>query len=99
MVAADGLPAVRNAVFALAEFHCFRIGKAAKRAAERFAIRIEPADGNVNGKHRKMVPALAVFGLVVNAAAFDLDLANVVVALKIAHVVQRVPEAELDGGE
>src|SRR5208337_4954698 len=41
-----------------------------------------------------MIPPLAVFGLVVDGAPFDLDLAYGVRALIVGHVVERLVEAE-----
>jgi len=46
-----------------------------------------------------MMAALAVFGLVIDDAADDFDLAGAEVALEIRGVVLRVPEAELDAGK
>ena len=42
-----------------------------------------------------MVPALAVFGFVVDGVRLELDLADGEVSLEIGAVVHRVPEAEL----
>ena len=46
-----------------------------------------------------MVPALAVFSLVINRGPVDLNLAGAVVPLEIRHVVHCIPETEFHIGE
>ena len=99
VMAADWLPTVGNAVLALAGEDRLRVGKAAIGTAERAAVGVKSIDGCIDGKHGVVIPALALFGLVIDAAARNLHLAGVVVALEIAHVVHGVPEAEFHGGE
>ena len=99
VVAADGLPAVRDAVLALAGKHRFRIGKAAIRAAKRIAVGVKPVHWGVDGEDGEMIAPLAVFALMIDATAFHLNFTDGVVALEVAHVVHGVPKAELDRGE
>ena len=98
-MAADGLPAVRDAVLALAREYRFGLGKTAVCPAKRRPVCVEPGDGRVDRKDRIMVAALAVLRLMVDAAALRLHLADVVVPLKIARIIQRIPEAEFHHGK
>ena len=46
-----------------------------------------------------MVTAFAVLGLVVDDTVFDFDLADAEIALEVARVVKRIPQAKLNGRE
>ncbi len=63
---------------------------------ERLHVGVEAVHGGVHGVERIVIAALAVFSLVVDDAAFHLNLAGGEVALEVRHVVLRVPKAELD---
>ncbi len=68
-------------------------------AEEGVAVRVEARDGRVDAVDRVVVAPLAVFGLVVDRAVLDLDLADREVALVVRLVVLGVPQAELDEAE
>ena len=99
MVAADGRPAAGDAVAASVFKHGARLAKAVVRAEEALAVGVEAVHRRVDRVHGKMVAALAVFRLVIDRAALDLDLAGGEVALEVGRVVLRVPQAELDEAE
>jgi hypothetical protein len=63
---------------------------------EGLAIRVEARNLRVHVVEREVVAPFAVFGLVVDRRAVDLDLARAQVALQVGGVVVRVPQAELD---
>ena len=90
------LPAGRDGVAHLAGENCLRVFKAVVQPKERLHVGVEAVHGGVHGVERIVIAALAVFGLVVDDAAFHLNLAGGEVALEVRHVVLRVPEAELD---
>src|SRR5205823_14897369 len=60
---------------------------------------VEARDGRVHVIEREVVAPLAVLGLVIDRAAFDLDLTAAEIALVVGHVVVGVPEAELQERE
>ena len=92
-------PAVRDGVERLAALHRRRVVPTAVSAEERVALRVEAGEFLRAGEIGEMIAALAIFGLVINDAVHDLDLAGAEVALEIGGVVLRVPQAELDAGK
>ena len=83
MVAADRRPSVSDAVIADSGFHRAGIACAVIKTDEFIAARIEAAYVLVYMEHRVMVPALAVFGLVVYGAALDFHLAYGKIPLEV----------------
>ena len=90
------LPAGSDGVAHLAGENRLRVFKAIVQPKERLHVGVEAVHGGVHGVERIVIAALAVFGLVVDDAAFHLNLAGGEVALEVRHVVLRVPQAELD---
>ena len=72
---------------------------AAIGAEEDVALRVVAGNFFRAREEREVIAALAVFGLVVDHAVFDFDLAGVEVALEVGGIVLRIPQAELDAGE
>ena len=66
------------------------------QAEERLAVGVEARELRVHVIERVVVAPLAVFGLVIERAADDLDFAGAQVALEVRHVVVGVPQAEFD---
>jgi hypothetical protein len=95
LVRADGVPAKGLAVRALAGKGNLGVVQALVDAHEGVAAGVETVHRTRAREQRVVVAALAVFGLVVNRAAVDLDLADRVGALQVVHVVGRVEQAEL----
>ncbi len=96
-VAGDGRPAPGVGVAGLVLHDGVGAVKAVVQADEALPVGIVAVHGGVDGVHRVMVAALAVFGLVVDdgAALFKLHLGQGVVALEVGAVVLGVPQAEL----
>ena len=96
MVRADRLPAVSDGIGRTALLHHLRGVPAAVCAQESFALGIKASQRLGTGEVGKMIAALAVFGLVIDHAAFDLDLPGVEIALEIGGVILGIPQAEFD---
>src|ERR1019366_9042089 len=71
----------------------------ARGAEENVALCVEPGQLGRAGEPGEVIAALAVFGLVIDDAVFDLHLSDAEVALAIGGVVLRIPQAEFDGRE
>jgi hypothetical protein len=99
LVRADGIPAEGLAVRALAGEGDLGIVQPLVDADESVAAGVVAIDGTGAREQRVVVAALAIFGLVVNRATVDLDLADRVGALQVVHVVGRLEQAELLEGE
>ena len=99
LMRADRRPAMGDGVGELAGFDGGGLVPAAVTAQEGLALGVEAAAFGGAGEVGKVVAALAILGLVIDDAVFDLDLADGEVALEVGGVVLRIPEAELDGGE
>ena len=84
-----------HGVGAAAVFHDLRVGIAAPCAQKGIAAGVKAVNGRVDGEKGVVVAALAVFGLVVERAALDLDLAGRKVALEVGGVIHGVPQAKL----
>jgi hypothetical protein len=74
LMRADGRPAVGDGVGELAGFHGGGLVPAAIAAQEGLALRVEAGAGLRAGEVGKVVAALAVLGLVIDDAVFDLHL-------------------------
>ena len=98
-MARDGRPAVGDGVFALAGHDGVGGVVVVVESEEGLPIGVEAIGLGVNGVEREVVAPLAVLGLVIDRAAFDLDLAGGEVALEVRRVVERVVEAPLDVGD
>ena len=89
-------PARGDAAIGSPFFHGQRLFPAAELPEEGVAVGIEAFDRSIYRIESVVVPALAVFGLMIDRTAFGLHLADVPVALEIGLVVDRVPEAPFD---
>ena len=76
MVRAHGLPAVRDRIGGLALLDGDRPIPAAVWAQERVTLRVEAGQRGRAGEEGKVVPPLAVLGLVVDDPVLYLDLAR-----------------------
>ncbi len=92
-------PAVSYGVERLPTLHSQRIIPPPIRSQEHIALGVEPGDFLRAGEEGEVIPPLAIFGLVVDHAIFDLHLAGAEVALEVGSVVVGVPQAKLDAGE
>ena len=68
--------------------------KAVVQAEEGLHIRIEPVGRDIHTIECIVIPALAVFSLVIDHTVFNLDLTGGEIPLEIQHIVLCVPEAE-----
>ena len=91
----DRSPAGGNAAEGRSLLHGDRFIPATKTSEERVTVRIETFDRGICRKEGVMVPAFAVFGLVIDGTALCLDLADIPVALEIGLIIHRIPEAPL----
>ena len=66
---------------------------------KRLALCVKTSSGARAGEKGEVVAALAVLGLVINDAIFDLHLADGEVALEVVGVVLGIPKTELDTAE
>ena len=99
MMGADRLPAMGDRIPTLTGEHGLRIMKTVVDADEGIATRIEADDRLVYRKYGVVIPPLTVFGLVIDGAADDLDLAGGEIPLEVRLVVLRIPETEFDEAE
>ena len=95
MMASYGSPSVSYAVIAHTCFDRAWIAGAVIQTDEFIAARVETADFLIYIEQRVVVSALAVFGLVVYRASFDLDFSDREIPLKIGCVILSVPQTEL----
>ena len=65
-------------------------------ADKRLSIRIEACEWMVDMKEREMIPPLAIFGCVINSLPIDFNFSNAQIPLEVGHVVERIPQAELN---
>ena len=99
LMRAHRLPAVSDRVRQVAALDGQRFAPIAVRPEESVALGIEAGQRLGAGEVGEVIAALAVLGLVIDHAVFDLDLAGAVVALVVRGVVPRIPQRELDARE
>ena len=88
-----------DAVAAFAGKDDFRIGKAAIGTHEGVTTRIKAAHRFIYGVYRIVIAALSVFRLMVEDTANNLYFPRRKVALKIGHIILRIPKAEFNKAE
>ena len=93
-VGTDGRPTVGDAVAAFPGKYGVGMIKTVIQAHEGLTVRIKAGKGCVHSEHGVVVAAFAVFGFVVNRAAFHFHFPNAVVALEVGHIVKSIPQAE-----
>ena len=72
--------------------HSLRISKLIVQAYEGLTVGVEALDGGVHVIESVVVAALAVFGLVIDCRALDLDFARREVTLEVLHVRSGIPQ-------
>ena len=95
IVGGDGAPAVGMTVAGLALHDCLRIGKFVVETYESLAIGIEALYLSVYMIEGIVIAALAIFGLMIDGRALNLNFASREVALEILHVGSGIPETPL----
>ena len=95
LVYANGRPAMRHRVGAGTFFHYFGVGVAAPAAQKGIPAGVKAIYWRVDREKSIVVTALAVLCLVVDGAAFDLDLACRKIALEVGGIVHSIPQTEL----
>jgi hypothetical protein len=99
VVRANRRPAMRDRISRASALDGGGLVPAAIRAEKGVARGVEPGDFFRAGEVGEVVTAFAVLGLVVDDTVFDFDLADAEIALEVAGVVKRVPQAKLNGRE
>ena len=97
MVAADGIPAGDSGEGAPLLPDQLGIAPVAHVAQEGVAVRVPAGGGDVDPVEGIVVPALPVFGFMINHAVLHFGFGDVEVSLIVLAVVHRVPQAPFHG--
>ena len=88
-----------HAASALAVLHCFRVRIAAVSTKKGIPAGIKAIQRCIDRKERIVVPALPVFGLMVEGAALYLDFTGGEITLEIGGVIHSVPQTKFQIAE
>ena len=92
-VRSNGAPPMRHGIAGLTCQHLKRCFKSVIHTQEGFPVRIEAVEGPVHTKEGIMVPAFAVFRLVVDDIPLHFHFSGGKVALEILHIRRGIPQA------